>query len=94
MTSSDERVRSIARRALARIRDPRFAARDSFPSPIAPPHYHEPALRLRYRQLGAKDASCSVIQRGLDDRESVVRLRAMDLLTPACVRDADLRNAR
>src|SRR5215217_2707423 len=46
---ADPRVRALARRARGRIRDPRFAARDSFPALRAAVEWPEPAWRLRFR---------------------------------------------
>src|SRR4051794_35709525 len=48
---ADARIRLLASRARARIRDPKFAARDSLPRPVAPPTYPDPAWRLRFRGL-------------------------------------------
>src|SRR5438067_7980818 len=39
VANADPRVRTIARRAQARIGDPRFALRDSLPVPPGPPRY-------------------------------------------------------
>ncbi|HJU64314.1 MAG TPA: hypothetical protein VJ596_01495, partial [Gemmatimonadaceae bacterium] len=83
----DPRVRMLARRALGRIRDPLFAARDSFPAAAAPRAWTEPAWRLRYRALAAQRDDCVAIRRGLADSVWHVRLRAAALLTPACARD-------
>ncbi|MCY7380666.1 MAG: hypothetical protein LH467_15165 [Gemmatimonadaceae bacterium] len=43
----DPRVRMLAQRARGRIRDPRFAARDSIPTLDAPNVWPEPAWRHR-----------------------------------------------
>ncbi|MDE3097812.1 MAG: hypothetical protein KGK07_17635, partial [Chloroflexota bacterium] len=53
LANADGRVRLIARRAMDRIADPRFAKRDSYPPLPAPPVYADPAWRLRYRVLTA-----------------------------------------
>src|SRR5262245_54843458 len=53
---TDPRTSLPARRALGRIRDPKFAARDSFPALPAPPKYADPAWRLRLREIAAKRA--------------------------------------
>ncbi|MDQ2665929.1 MAG: peptidylprolyl isomerase [Gemmatimonadota bacterium] len=82
----DARVRTIALRARGRIRDPRFAARDSLPPVLAPPMWPEPAWRLRLRALTAK-SDCVVLRAALADSAWPVRLRATDLLTPACASD-------
>ena len=51
---ADPRINLLARRAMGRIRDPKFAARDSFPALPAPPKYADPAWRLRLRELATK----------------------------------------
>jgi cyclophilin family peptidyl-prolyl cis-trans isomerase len=83
----DERVRAIARRALGRIGDSLFAARDSIPPIVAPPPlvvWPEPAWRLRYRDLAAKRNDCAVLRGALDDSVWHVRLRAVDLAPVTC----------
>ncbi len=76
----DPRVRLIARRAEARVRDPRFAARDTLlPAPTAPPAYGDPAWRLRYRALTGSRADCAALRAALADSAWPVRLRAADL---------------
>ncbi|MBI3504426.1 MAG: peptidylprolyl isomerase [Proteobacteria bacterium] len=85
--SADDRVRLLARRARARIGDPRFSARDSFPALPAPPAYADPAWRLRYRALTAK-STCAELQDALADTVWHVRLRAADLLAAPCAHDA------
>jgi cyclophilin family peptidyl-prolyl cis-trans isomerase len=89
MASANPQVSLIARRALARMRDPRFASRDSLP-PMpapAPPTYSEPAWRLRYRALAAARDDCVAMREALGDSAWHVRLRAADLVAPACARD-------
>ena len=81
---SDNRVRVIATRALGRIRDPRFAARDSLPALPAPPTWPEPAWRLRYRAL---TANCDSLDVAVADSALPVRLRAADLAAVACASD-------
>jgi cyclophilin family peptidyl-prolyl cis-trans isomerase len=83
----DTRVQLLARRAMARIKDPKFVARDSFPAPAPAPVYAEPAWRLRYRALTAQ-SSCEALRIAMADSMSHVQLRAMDLLAPACATDA------
>ena len=83
---SDPRVRTIASRARGRIRDPRFAARDSLPPVAAPPSWPEPAWRLRLRALSAK-SDCNALRIALADSAWPVRFRATDLLTTACAGD-------
>jgi cyclophilin family peptidyl-prolyl cis-trans isomerase len=80
----DSRVRVIATRALGRIRDPRFAARDSLPPLAPPPAWPEPAWRLRYRAL---TATCDSLDVAVADSALPVRLRAADLAGPACATD-------
>src|SRR5438128_344389 len=41
----DDRIRLLAKRAKGRIRDSKFAARDSLPAPVKPPAYSEPTWR-------------------------------------------------
>lgn len=83
----DDRIRTIARRAAARIRDPRFASRDSVgPVVSAPPRWPEPAWRVRYRALSAR-SDCGALRAALTDSVLPVRLRAADLLTDACSAD-------
>jgi cyclophilin family peptidyl-prolyl cis-trans isomerase len=83
----DARVRLIARRGLARVRDPQFRARDSFPPLPAPKPWTEPAWRLRYRALKDKGDDCLGLRAGLEDGAWQVRLRAADLVGPACAAD-------
>jgi cyclophilin family peptidyl-prolyl cis-trans isomerase len=90
----DARIRGLALRAMARIADPVFAARDSmqragsWAQPATPPVYAEPAWRIRYRALSAPDVTCAVITAALADSAWPVRLRALDVLRPACVNRA------
>jgi peptidyl-prolyl cis-trans isomerase B (cyclophilin B) len=88
MASRDARVALIARRALARMRDPKFSSRDSLGVLPAPPTYPEPAWRLRYRALAARNADCAALQTALADDSWHVRLRAADLAGTACRGDA------
>ena len=85
--SADQRIRLLARRALGRIRDPRFAARDSLPAPRAPMAWPEPAWRLRYRALTAQ-SDCGVIRTALADSAWPVRLHAADLASASCSGDS------
>jgi cyclophilin family peptidyl-prolyl cis-trans isomerase len=82
----DARVQQLARRAIARIKDPKFAARDSFPALAPAPVYPEPAWRLRYRALTAQ-SDCGALRTAMVDSAWHVRLRAIDLLAPACGSD-------
>ncbi len=88
LRSANSRIRIIARRALARALDPRFAARDSIlPQLPAPPKYDDPAWRLRFRQLGNRNDNCEELRHGMADSAWAVRLRAADLVTSACASD-------
>jgi cyclophilin family peptidyl-prolyl cis-trans isomerase len=80
----DARVQLIARRALGRIRDPLFAARDSLP-PVAPaPVWPEPEWKGRYRALTSR-SSCEELGVAMAERVWPVLQRAMVLATPRCV---------
>jgi cyclophilin family peptidyl-prolyl cis-trans isomerase len=82
----DPRIQVIARRAAARIGDPKFASRDSFPRLPAPPTYPDAAWRLRYRALKAGD--CLALRGALADSVWAIRLHAIDLVSPACGTDS------
>ncbi|MFL5384473.1 MAG: peptidylprolyl isomerase [Longimicrobiaceae bacterium] len=86
----DARVRLIARRALGRIRDPLFAARDSLAPAAAPHAWPEPAWRLRYRALADRRGDCGALRAALADSAWQVRLRAADLVQPSCGADSAL----
>lgn len=86
----DPRVRLIARRALGRIRDPLFAARDSLSPVPAGPTWPEPAWRLRYRALAGQRADCGALRAALADSAWQVRLRAAGLAEAPCGADAAL----
>ncbi|HYD54081.1 MAG TPA: peptidylprolyl isomerase, partial [Gemmatimonadaceae bacterium] len=86
-THPDARIRVITARALGRIRDPKFAARDSLPPLPSPPAWPEPAWRLRYRALAARRTDCAALGAALADSAWPVRLRAADLLPAACGSD-------
>jgi peptidyl-prolyl cis-trans isomerase B (cyclophilin B) len=86
----DPQVRTIAGRALGRIRDPHFAARDSLPSVAAPPAWPEPAWRLRFRALADRGADCAALRAALADSAWHVRLRAADLAQAPCGADSAL----
>lgn len=89
VASRDARVTLIARRALARMRDPKFATRDSLGALPAPPAYPEPAWRLRYRALATHNVDCTALRAALTDASWHVRLRAADLAGTACRGDAE-----
>jgi cyclophilin family peptidyl-prolyl cis-trans isomerase len=84
---SDARVRVLARRAVGRIGDPRFTARDSLPPLRAPTAWPEPPWRLRYRALAAQRNDCSALRTALTDSVWPVRLRAVDLIGAQCATD-------
>lgn len=89
LRSADSRVRVIARRAMGRIRDPRFAARDSLP-PVRPPKtWPEPAWRLSFRALTA-DPTCGAIRDALADSTWQVRLHAADVAKTPCGTDSTI----
>jgi cyclophilin family peptidyl-prolyl cis-trans isomerase len=90
MRHADARVRLIAGRALGRIRDPRFAARDALPPVAAGPAWPEPAWRGRYRALADRGGDCAALRTALADSAWQVRLRAADLAQPSCAADAAL----
>jgi len=77
----------LAQRARGRIRDPRFAARDSLPAASAPVVWPEPAWQGRYRALTAPRDDCTPLRIALADSAWPVRLRALDLITPVCAPD-------
>src|SRR5437867_3414216 len=86
----DVRIRQLAWRAAARVRDPRFAARDSLPPPAAPPAYDDAAWRIRFRALAGRRGDCAALRAALADSVWAVRLRAADLAGPECARDTTL----
>ncbi|HEX8670499.1 MAG TPA: hypothetical protein VF710_01345, partial [Longimicrobium sp.] len=85
---ANPRVRLIARRALGRIRDPLFAARDSLPPMAAPRAWPEPAWRLRYRALATRGADCAALRAALVDPVWHVRLRAAGVAGASCGADS------
>ncbi len=90
--SADARIRAIALRALGRVRDPLFAARDSLPKISAPTPviWPEPPWRLRYRALANKRTDCTALLAAMSDSAWHVRLRAVDLVPPSCAVDGKL----
>lgn len=88
--SGDPRIRTLARRAAARIVDPKFTTRDSFPVPPAPPKYTDPAWRVRFRSLATRKTDCAFLNLALSDSAWPVRLHAADLAGPECVSDSAL----
>jgi cyclophilin family peptidyl-prolyl cis-trans isomerase len=87
---ADARVRLLAQRARGRIRDPRFAERDSVPAARAPAAWPEPPWRLRYRALATQRENCGALRSALADSAWPVRLRAADLAGPSCATDDSL----
>jgi len=87
---TDVRVRAMAMRARGRIRDPKFAARDSMPALSAPKVWPEPAWRIRYRGLAAQRNDCAALRAAATDSSWQVRLRAADLAGASCTPDDSL----
>jgi cyclophilin family peptidyl-prolyl cis-trans isomerase len=83
---TDARVRLVALRALGRIRDPKFAARESLPAVPPSPVWPEPAWRLRLRALTAK-SECDAVRPALADSAWPVRLRAAAVAGLRCTGD-------
>jgi cyclophilin family peptidyl-prolyl cis-trans isomerase len=86
----DQRIQLLARRAMGRMRDPRFATRDSFPGAAAQPVWPEPAWRLRFRALADHHDECATLRAALADSAWQVRLHAADLVGAPCAGDAGL----
>jgi len=89
--SANEHVRTLARRAIGRMRDPRFATRDSLPPLRVPMTWPEPAWRLRYRALTAQ-SDCGALRTALADSAWQVRLHAADLAGASCSSDTTIAN--
>ena len=87
LAHADRRIQVLARRARARVRDPRFASRDSFPPLPTPRTWPEPAWRLRYRALTPQLTDCGAWRTALTDPSLPVRLRAADRVVEACGTD-------
>jgi cyclophilin family peptidyl-prolyl cis-trans isomerase len=85
-THADPRVRAFVARARGRIRDARFAARDSFPPLPAPTAWPDAGWRTRYRAL-TRTSDCAALRAGLTDMMWPIRLRAADLVGAACASD-------
>ena len=86
---ADPRVRTLAVRGRARIVDPKFVDRDSLAPLAAPPHWDEPAWRLRLRALTPK-SDCGALRGALADSAWPVRFRATDLLASPCASDESI----
>lgn len=87
LASRQPRIQLLARRALDRIRDPRFAARDSLPALPASRVWPEPDWLLRLRALPSRRQDCTAIRGALADSAWPVRLRAADLADTSCSTD-------
>jgi cyclophilin family peptidyl-prolyl cis-trans isomerase len=83
---ADARVRLLALRAMGRIRDPKFAARESLPTAAPSPAWPEPAWRLRLRAITAR-SECDVVRPALADSAWPVRLRAATVAGLRCTGD-------
>ena len=86
----DIRIQLLARRAMGRTRDSRFAARDSLPALAPPKGWAEPAWLLRFRTLSSHRADCGALRAALADSAWPIRLRAADLADSSCARDTAL----
>jgi len=87
---SNPRLQLLARRARARIVDPQFVERDSFPGLRPPPTWPEPEWRLRYRALTEQKDDCQALRVALLDSVWHVRLHAVDLISMSCWSDDSL----
>ena len=90
LAHADARVRELSRRALGRIRDPKFTARDGLAPVAPPPIWVEPAWRIRYRRLPGLRDDCSALRLAVADSAWPVRLRAADLARASCAGDEAL----
>lgn len=77
----DSRVRLLAKRALARISDSTFAARDSLGQPDSRPipNWALPVWAERFRRLSGRTVGCDTLFRAVADSAIQVRLRALAL---------------
>lgn len=87
---SDGRIRLLAQRARIRIRDPQATPRDSVAALPASPTWIEPSWKTAYRALSASATSCDALRAATQADAWPVRLRALDLVTPACAADDSL----
>ena len=87
--NKDPRIRTLAQLARARIVDPQFVTRNTFPMLPAPPMWAEPVWRLRYRAL-TPNTGCGALGTALADSAWAVRLRAADLVTAPCAAQASV----
>ena len=86
---ADTRVRQLALRAMGRIRDPKFAARESLAAVPPAPVWPEPAWRLRLRALTPK-SECDAVRPALGDSAWPVRLRAAAVAGLRCSGDKEV----
>jgi cyclophilin family peptidyl-prolyl cis-trans isomerase len=90
----DERVRTIAQRARARITEPGYASRTSLAPLPSPRAWPEPAWRLRFRALTPQRSDCAALRTAAADSAWPVRLRAAaiaaDRRATLCTADAFL----
>jgi cyclophilin family peptidyl-prolyl cis-trans isomerase len=75
------------------MRDPRFAARDSFAVSAPSVTWPEAPWRLRLRALKRPAGDCAPLREALADSAVPVRLRAMDLVDASCATDSALVRA-
>jgi cyclophilin family peptidyl-prolyl cis-trans isomerase len=86
----DPRIRLLVQRARGRIRDPRFAARDSLP-PLPPPTaWPDAGWRTRYRAVAAQANDCAAVRAALSDMMWPIRLRQADTIGVACASDSEI----
>ncbi len=87
-------VRALAARALARITDSTFTARDSLmgqaPAPVPAP---EPAWKARWRVLTPARDDCAALRRAMADSVWPVRQRAAVVARASCAADDSLVTA-
>lgn len=83
---ADARIRTMARRAMHRIRDTTFAARDSFPLPPSPT-WPEPAWKERFRALLPARDNCAALRAAVADSVWQVRLRVAAVARASCASD-------
>ena len=86
----DSRIRVLVQRASGRIRDPRFAARDSLPALPPPTAWPDAGWRTRYRAIASRASDCAAVRASLDDPLWPVRLRAADTIAVACASDSGI----
>jgi len=84
---ADARIRTLTQRALGRIRDTLFAARDSLPPPAPPTRWDDAGWRVRYRALANQRTDCGAMRAALGDMMWIVRLRALAVVDTSCGRD-------